>query len=86
MNRFLNYLLNKRYFLSFVMLFLSDSKKTQIYIARFKAELSSCGMDVSDMTDEEIIEGINRMGDMVAQCGMTTDEVTKAFKALANCP
>ena len=81
----LNYLLNKQWILLIAMRFLSEGKKEQIYIARLRAELAFWGHDVSDMTDEEIKEGILKMGEMVAKCGMTTDEVAEAFKALANC-
>ena len=82
MKRLLKYLLNKRWILSFVMLFLSESKKERIYIARFKAELSFFGCDVSDMTDEEIKEGMNRVGEMVSVCGMSTNEVEQAMASL----
>ena len=58
MKKLLNYLLNKQWILRIVMCFLSDGKKEQIYIARFRAELAFWGHDVSDMTDEEIKEGI----------------------------
>ena len=85
MKTLLNYLINKHWILSIVMCFLSEGKKEQIYIAKFRAELAFCGHDVSDMTDEEIKEGITKMGEMVSKCGMTTDEVAEAFKALANC-
>ena len=84
MKRLLNYLLNKRWILSFVMLFLSESKKERIYIARFKAELSFFGFDVSDMTDEEIKEGRKLKMEMVSACGMSTNEVEQAMKAMAS--
>ena len=80
--RIANYFLNKQWVLHIVMRFLSEGKKEQIYIARFRAELVFWGHDVSNMTDEEIKEGISKMGEMVSQCGMTTDEVAVAFKAL----
>lgn len=83
--RIANYLLNKQWILSIVMRFLSEDKKERIYIARFRAELAFWGHDVSNMTDEELKEGAKQMTDMVMQCGMTTDEVAEAFKALANC-
>ncbi len=85
MKTLLNYLLNKQWILRIVMCFLSDGKNERIYIARFRAELAFWGHDVSDMTDEEIKEGISKMGEMVAKCGMTTKEVENAFRALANC-
>ena len=83
--KFTNYLLSKRWVLFIVMCFLSEIKKEQIYIARFRAEFAFCGHDISDITDEEIKEGINKMGEMIVKCGMTTDEVSGSFKALANC-
>jgi len=85
MKTLLNYLLNKRCILSIAMRFLSEGKKEQIYIARFRSELAFWGHGVSDMTDEEIKEGIKKMGEMVEACRMTTNEVAEAFKAVANC-
>jgi len=85
MKTLLNYLLNKRWALRFVMLFLNDRKKEQIYIARFRAEMALWGHDISDMTDAEIKEGIYKMGEMVSKCGMTTNEIAQAFKTMANC-
>jgi len=81
----LNYLLNKQWILLIAMRFLSEGKKEQIYIARLRAELAFWGHDVSDMTDEEIKEGILKMGEMIAKCGMTTKEVENAFRTLVNC-
>jgi transaldolase len=66
------------------MHFLSDEKKERIYIARFRAELAFWGHDTSNMTDEEIKEGINKFSEMVSVCGMTSDEVADSLKALAN--
>ena len=66
------------------MRFLSEGKKEQIYIVRFRAELAFWGHDVSDMTDEEIKYGIKKMGEIVSKCGMTTNEVLESFKALEN--
>lgn len=85
MKTLLNYLLNKQWILSIVMCFLSEGKKDRIYMARFRTELSLWGYDTSEITDEEIKEGISKMGEMVTQLGMTTDEVAEAFKSLANC-
>ena len=85
MKTLLNYLLNKQCILSVVMYFLSNSKKEQIYIARFRAELKFWKHDVSEMKDEEIKEGISKASEIAAQCGMTTNEVSKVFKPLANC-
>jgi hypothetical protein len=84
MEQLINYLLNKQLILRIVMYFLSNSKKEQIYIARFRSELAFWGHDVSDMKDEEIKDGINKIGKMIAKCGMTIDEATEALKALAN--
>jgi len=82
MKRILNYLLNKQWILSIVMCFLSDGKKEQIYIARFRAELVFDGHDVSDMTDEEIKEGIKNIANKIGQFGATVEESAKAVRIL----
>lgn len=83
MRTLLNYLLNRRWALRVVMPLLGEAKREKIYIARFRAELSCWGYDVSDLTDEEIKDGISKMGEMVSMCGMTAGEINRAFRVLA---
>jgi len=83
MKRILNYLLNKQWILSIVMCFLSEGKKEQIYIARLRAEFIFFGHDISDMTDEEIKEGIKNIANKIGQFGATAEEAAKAFRVLS---
>lgn len=85
MKRFLNYLLNKQWILHIVMFFLSEEKKERIYIAKLRVNLAFFGHDTSDMTDEEMKEGVNNKGKMFSKCGITCDELAKTLQAMVNC-
>lgn len=85
MKTLLNYLLNKQWILSIVMCFLSEGKKEQIYISRFRAELEFWGHDVSDMTDEEIKEGMKNVAKTIGSFGATKEEAAKALRVLGDC-
>ena len=85
MKTLLNYLLNKQWILSIVMCFFSEGNIEQIFIVRLRAEMLFWGHDTSQITDEEIKDGINKIGEIIAQCGFTTNEITNAMRAMANC-
>lgn len=78
-----NYFLNKQWILSIVMLFLSDDKKEKIYIAKLRAELAFWGHDTSNMTDEEIKEGIKAVAEMMVKFSFTADELISAISGFA---
>jgi hypothetical protein len=82
---FANYLLRKQWILRIVMRFLSVEKQERIVIAKFRAELAFFGHDTSDMTDEEIKEAMVKVGEMISKIGFTTEEITGAMRAMANC-
>lgn len=77
-----NYLLNKQSILSFVAPFLSERKQEKIMIASLRSELSFWGFDTSDMSDEEIKQGMKRSAQIMAQCGVTADECARALRLL----
>jgi hypothetical protein len=85
MKRFLNYLLNKQWILYVVMCFLSEEKKERIYIAKLRAELALWGYDTSEMTDDEIKDGLMKVNEVSIQCGVTKQELAEVLKAMANC-
>ena len=84
MKRFLNYLLNKQWILRIVMRFLSEEKKERIYIARLRAELAFWGYDTSEMTDDEIKDGLMKVKEVSIKCGVTKQELAEVLKAMAN--
>jgi len=85
MKTFANYLLRKQWILCIVMRFLSVEKQERIVIAKFRAELAFFGYDASDMTDDEIKEAMVKVGEMISKIGFTTEEITDAMRAMANC-
>jgi len=82
---FENYLLRKQWILRIVMRFLSVEKQELIVMAKFRAELAFFGHDTSDMTDEEIKKAMFKVGEMISKIGFTTEEITGAMRAMANC-
>ena len=85
MKTLLNYLLRKQWILRIVMRFLSVEKQERIVIAKFRAELAFFGHDTSNMTDDEIKEAMVKVGEMISNIGFTTEEITDAMRAMANC-
>lgn len=43
------------------------------------------GYDLSDVTDEEIIEGVTKAGKIIASSGVSIDEAGRAFRRIAQC-
>lgn len=76
--KILNYLLNRSFILSFIMIFISDAKKEKIYIESIRSELSLHGHNVYEMTDEEIKEGMKRAREVIINSGFTVSELAKA--------
>lgn len=64
---------------------ISKMTTEQIYIAKLRAEFIFMGHDTSDMTDEEIKEGVKNVADKIGQFRATAEEAEKAFRALGNC-
>jgi hypothetical protein len=85
MKQFLNYLLNKQWILQIVMCFLSEGKRQRIHIAKLRHELALWGYDTSDMTNDEIKEGILKVSDVSIKCGVTREELAAVLKMMANC-
>ena len=65
----------------FVMWFARRKKKKAI--ENLKAHMLFFGYDISDMTDEEIEEGLTRISEMVSKTGVTTKQATDALKQLS---
>ena len=82
MKKLINYLLNKEWILNIVILFFSDYQKERIAIEKFRNELTLFGHDISDMTDEEIKEGITKVGDLMRRVGFTAIEAANALRGI----
>lgn len=78
-----NYLLNKEWILKIVMKFLSEEKQKKIYIAKIKSELSFFGFDTSDMSEEDIDNGVKELCTLIRQTGLSSNDVVKFSQALA---
>jgi len=85
MKQLFNYLLNKQWILSIVMCFLSEGKKEKIQIARSRAELALWGYYTSEMTDDDIKDGLLKVNEVSVQCVFTKQELAEVLKAMANC-
>jgi hypothetical protein len=85
MKLFLNYLLNKQWILHIVMCFLSEEKKERINIARLRSELALWGYYTSEMTDDEIKDGLMKVNEVSIQCGVRKEELAAVLKSMSNC-
>jgi len=83
--RIANHFLNKQYVLHIVMRFLSEGKQEKILIEKLRAHLAFFGHDTSNMTDEEVKQGVNRASELIRKTGLTADECANALSALGNC-
>lgn len=61
---------------------LTPEQKEKEYIDRFRAEMMFWGHNTSQLTDDEIKEGIQRTADIITKTGFTVDDITKAMIAL----
>lgn len=77
-----NHLLNKQWVLHIVMRFLSAEKREKIMIESIRQNFAIFGHDCSNMTDEEIKEGMSNIGKTIGSFGATTEEATRALRAL----
>lgn len=57
---------------------LTEEQQERLSIARLRAHLAFFGHDVSDMTDDEIKEGMINMGKLMSQTGLSLEEVERA--------
>ena len=80
-----NHLPNKQWVLHIVMRFLSEEKKEKIAIESIRQNLMLFGHDCSDMTDEEIKEGMKNVAKTIGSFGATTEEAAKVLRVLGDC-
>lgn len=73
----------KRLFRNIAFLFLSDKQKERIYIEELRREFVFFGHDISDMTDEEVKQGVQNVADSIGRFGFTMEEAAHATKTLA---
>ncbi len=83
--RIANYFLNKQWVLHIVMRFLSEEKKQKIAIESIRQNFMLFGHDCSNMTDEEIKEGVRNVAKNIGSFGATTEEAAKVLRVLGDC-
>lgn len=54
-------------------------------IARIRRELSFWGVDTDDLTDDEIEERVVGFQQIVAKCGVSTQDAANALSAISQC-
>jgi len=69
-----------KFIYNIIMLFLSEEKKEQVYIAQLKHEMLLGGYDISHMTDQQIKDGMNNARTVFSSTGLTLEEACNAFK------
>jgi len=62
-------------------LFLTEAQYEKLMIYQLRNHLAFFGCDVSDLTDEQIKEGTDRMARVIAQAGIAAQEATDGLRA-----
>jgi len=67
----------------------SLKKKFEIWrrkqmIARIRQDFLFFGYDISDFSDEEIKQGLNRLVTIIAHSGISVEEAANAFKLISS--
>ena len=58
--------------------------RLQRAIKLFRKEMAWWGYPLDQFTDQELIDGCYRFGEITSQCGITISEMITAFDCLAN--
>lgn len=58
-----------------------EGERKRLVIQELRRHMSALGMDVSDLTDEEIEEGTARFGKAIAESGVTVEEAGRSISA-----
>ncbi|WP_438423111.1 hypothetical protein [Aquimarina macrocephali] len=80
----INYFLNKKWISRIVIRFLSEEKKERILIESMRDQLAFFGNDTTNITDEEIKEGIKRIPKAIGSFGATLEEAATASRVLSS--
>lgn len=83
MKVFTSYLFRNKWFSKVIFSFLSKEKQERIIITRLREEFELFGLDTSDLSDEDIKEGMGKVGEVMSKIGFTMDEVGQALQGIA---
>ena len=83
MKKAINWILNRRMVKPVVVACMTEQQKQKYYMLQFRAHMQFFGCDVSDMTDEEIMEGHKRVGEVMSASGVTVEQAGEALKLMS---
>lgn len=83
MKKVLNYILNIPFIFKIVCSLLPEKKNDIIQMQIFRNNFMFFGLDLSNMTDDEIKENVCKVGKVFGDFGLTTNEAAKALKSLS---
>ena len=83
MKRAINWILNRRIIKPVVIACMNDKQKERYYILQLRAHMAFFGHDVSDMTDDEIKDGYDRVRQLMHATGLTANEAGQALRGLS---
>jgi hypothetical protein len=83
MKNTINWILNRRIIKPIVIARMNEDQKERYYMMQLRAHMAFFGHDISDMTDDEIKEGTNRMSKVMSSTGVTLDQAGQALKLMS---
>jgi len=83
MKRVINWILNRRIIKPVVIACMNDKQKERYYMLQLRAHMAFFGCDVSDMTDDEIKEGYDRVSQLMQATSVTLEEAGEAMRLMS---
>lgn len=62
---------------------LSNKEQEKLKMLEFRSLALLFGFDISDMSDEEIIEGVTNAAKKISKVGLSASEAAEAFRRMA---
>jgi len=82
MKKLINYILNQPIIFNFIIHFLSKEKQIKIYTHRIRNEMLLWGYDLSQTSDDQIIEGLTNFSKVLSKTGLSSNEAARSLKPL----
>lgn len=67
----------------FLLKFINPFRKQINPVLSLRQELAMWGIDTTDLSDQEIEDGVKRFSSAVADCGITTKQLFENFNIVA---
>jgi len=64
---------------------LNEEKQEKILIEQLRSELAFFGHDTTNMSDEEIKQGVKYLAKVMGSFGVTANEAANSLRTLGNC-